>query len=168
MFNSDQHIGRAGTFRFHLNSVDDTRAGQQLVSGQGLAGDQFKEMYRPQPFGLSTNPPKGSHGFGINLGGRPDHAVILGLEHASHRPVSLSSGESALYDANGQIIKMLSGKKTVVEVGTLTIIADKVVVESSNIFLGGEQGAKPVAIEGTVTTDGARCISDLSTTVKAV
>lgn len=166
VFITDKHMGRGQMRRVRLVDVDD-RGDQQILIAEGLKGETIRGAARNQHFGSTGAPPVGSVGTAYLIAGRAGQAMFGALEHPDHRPRNLSFGEKAIYDANGQILKMVSGKKTVLEVGTLTIIADKVVIKSSDINLGGE-GGQPVAIKGSGTTDGAVITSNLSSTVKAV
>lgn len=162
----DTDIGRNQLRRVEVLEIDDS-GGQQVAIVQGLAGEVMKLAYRGQYFGATGVPPVGSDGFAMLVAGRPDQAVFIGIEHPDHRYRNLKPGEKAIYDAHGQVIKLLQGKKTVVEVGELRIIADKVIVESSDINLGGEGGV-PVAKQGTLDTAGHACVSNLSTTTKVI
>lgn len=149
-----------------LEEVDDSGS-LQMLKMRGLASDKPRRVTRLQSFGLTSNPPAGANAVLLALGGRSDRLLALGLEHKDHRPTGIPGGGTALYDASGQIIKMTGDEKTVIEVGTLTIIADQVVIESGDINLGG-LGGKPVAVEGTITSDGAVCASNFAASVKAV
>jgi phage baseplate assembly protein V len=84
-----------------LIDVDDSQA-QQAVSYHGLQGEQHSGVYRPQPFGFSSSPPKGSTGLVVSLGGERSRAVFLGGE--SGRPTGLNPGDAKLYDSAGNII----------------------------------------------------------------
>jgi phage baseplate assembly protein V len=86
-----------------IADVDDSGK-QQLVSHHGLAGERHSEVYRPQAFGFSSRPPKGSTGVVLSLGGERSRSVFLGGEHDDHRPTGLKEGEAKLYDAEGNLI----------------------------------------------------------------
>jgi phage gp45-like len=93
--------------RFEFDGRMEEKGGQQFVSGRGLFGDGFTRIHRPEPHGFMSNPVKGAKG--LVVAPYPDLAFILGLESPGLRPAGLPEGVSALYDANGNIIKMLMG-----------------------------------------------------------
>lgn len=102
--------------------VNDGGSQQFLKRARGFASEQFEDVYRAQVHGFSSNPPAGSEGLFLSLGGRSDRAVALGFEHEEHRPRNLPPGGAALYDASGKVLKFLpdntdldaGGKKLVI------------------------------------------------------
>jgi phage baseplate assembly protein V len=78
----------------------------QLVQGEGLSGEKLQGMEYFQHFGYTSNPPEGTMYVTIPLGGKTVHCIIVGTEHADHRPKGLLSGESALYNAHGMKITL--------------------------------------------------------------
>lgn len=86
-----------------LTAVDDSGK-QQTVSHYAFKGEDHSGVYRPQPFGMSSRPPKGSTGIVVSLGGERSRSVFLGGEHDDHRPRDLEEGEAKLYDAEGNLI----------------------------------------------------------------
>ncbi|HQF31659.1 MAG TPA: phage baseplate assembly protein [Hyphomicrobiales bacterium] len=90
--------------RATLEALADDGA-HQLVDLRGLVGDKPRGVHRIQSFGLSAVPPAGAHGIIADLGGRSDRAVLLGLEHADHRPRQTPPGGTVLYDAHGKALK---------------------------------------------------------------
>ena len=97
--------------RFIASKVNDDGT-QQRIDGDGLKGDSPKNAVRLQHHGFSSVPPEGSEGLMLTLGGRSDRPWILGLEHKDHRPTKLPGGGSALYDASGNIIKVIGDDVT--------------------------------------------------------
>ncbi|MDX2265451.1 MAG: phage baseplate assembly protein V [Hyphomicrobiales bacterium] len=163
---ADADAARIMISRGEVIEVNDG-GGMQLMSVRGYADEVIKMAHRVQPFGFTSNPPLGSHGVVMSAGGRRDQAFIIGIENEAARQKGLKPGEQAIYDGEGQFLKMLNGRKTVISVGELTIVADKVVVESGDINLGG-LGGKPVAVQGTVDSAGHQLVSAFCSTVKAV
>lgn len=104
--------------RFEFDGRMEEKGGQQFVSGRGYYGDGFTRVHRIEPHGLMTNPPKGAKG--VVLSPHPDMAFVLGLESPSHRPSGLPAGATALYDASGNIIKLI-GDGVVMDFGSRTI-----------------------------------------------
>jgi len=168
-------VTSSSLIRAELSDTDDS--GEfQTGKALGLAGEELDAVLRMQPHGFSSHPPKGSVAMLLSLGASRERAVLLGAEHPDHRPRGLPAGATALYDASGNIIKLVggggietsaAGRPYMLKVGTLTIEADSVVIKSSDINLGGT-GGKPVAVEGTVCSDGATLVGNFATTVKAV
>lgn len=86
-----------------LDEIDDSGK-QQTVSHQGLAGESHTGVYRPQMFGMSSHPPKGSTGVVVSAGGERSRAVFIGGEHDDYRPTGLNDGECKLYDSAENVI----------------------------------------------------------------
>lgn len=86
--------------------VDDS-GDQQLVDLMGLAGDKPRKVVHFLPHGFSANPPTNSDGLLLALGGRSDRLAYLDGGHKDHRPKSLPAGGTALYDADGKVLKIV-------------------------------------------------------------
>ena len=56
---------------------------------------------RVQSYGFTNHAPKGSQGVTLNLGGNPDNAMMIGMEHPKYRPKNLEEGEFKLYEKWG-------------------------------------------------------------------
>ena len=136
--------------RVTVRQVDDSGK-QQLASVYGFDGHPIDEAVRLQHFGASSNPPAGSEGHLLVPGGRYDRAVLLGLEHPDHKPLSLPSGAKAIYDASGNIIKLVGTEvdftftapwKATFPGGSLTSNGKDLylTVSGANLYLGGKQG----------------------------
>ena len=123
--------------RVYLNSVDDSQP-EQYMGVQGLDGEKWAKAMRVQPFGLSTNPNDGSHGVGLALGGRREQIFLLGVEDPKTRPKNLPRGATALYNASGEIIKMV-GKTTVYTGDSFTFKAGgvTVVIDGGGVTITG-------------------------------
>lgn len=154
-----------------LTDVDDSGV-QQVVSHYGFQGEQHTEVYRPQPHGFTSRPPKGSTGVIFSLGGERSRSVFMGGESDAARPTGLNEGECKLYDPAGNMIycAMKNGVKyttaqgdTVVTTsngnttidtpqGTILIAANKDIHAYSDgiIHLGSRDGSNTfrVATEG--------------------
>ena len=114
---------------------DDSKAQQFITEMRGLKDDAPRQVYRPQPFGLSAVPPSGSEGILIALGGRSDRLLGLGFEHKDHRPKDSPAGTAVLYDDKGNVIfaKGATGIEIIAKDG-------KVIVKPAagqNVYLGG-------------------------------
>ncbi|MFK0336774.1 phage baseplate assembly protein [Agrobacterium deltaense] len=106
----------SGFVRFDFDGRLEEKDGQQFVSGRGMYGDGYTRIHRPEPHGFISSPPKGSKGLLLPSPNNPDFAVVLGLEHPARRPADIPGGGSALYDAAGNIIKVVMGDGIVIDV----------------------------------------------------
>ena len=89
--------------------VDDS-GGQQRLRVRGLAGEELADILRVQSHGLTSTPMPGAVGIIAALGGRSDRAVLLGLESEAYRPRNLNPGGTAIYDAQGKVLKFVTGR----------------------------------------------------------
>lgn len=103
----EHHVAHAGMLRRVTVVAVDDKGTQQRLTLTGLASEQFDKVVRLQPHGFTSVPPAGSEGVLLPMGGRSDRAHVLGLEHKDKRPTGLPGGATALYDADGNIIKMI-------------------------------------------------------------
>ncbi|WP_299453394.1 phage baseplate assembly protein V [uncultured Pigmentiphaga sp.] len=124
---------RAMIRRARLVSLDDG-GGQQMMSLAGLKGDRPGRVPRVQPYGFTSNPPAGSVGVILSLGGRSDRAMVIGVEHEDYRPRNLPAGATAIYDQHGNMVSLVEQQLRVVH-------AQEVVIEAPQIVLqaGGSQ-----------------------------
>jgi phage gp45-like len=90
-----------------LISVDDS-GDWQKTSVRGFKGEEFSEVLRAQSHGVSSNPPAGSVGNFMRLGSS-DRLFALGFETPG-RPRDLPPGVVALYNADGNVMKLLPAK----------------------------------------------------------
>ena len=116
--------------------------GQLLISGKGLAGEEFKDQLFIQPHGAASRPPKGAIGVALVMPGRRTQALLMGIEHASKRP-DLPEGAAALYDAEGGILKIFAGG-AILDVGARSV----------TFTAGGWTINGPVTINGTLHVTG--------------
>lgn len=96
---------RPTTRRARIVKVDD-RGSQQRVDISGLKNEKPKEIWRPQDFGFSSNPPKDSDGVMIQMGSRSDRTLYLDAGHEKYRPKRTPEGGTALFDHKGNIIRV--------------------------------------------------------------
>jgi len=102
---------RSQLIRAIVQMVDDSGP-QQLVELAGLTGQVFGQTVRSQHFGLTSNPPAGSEGLVLALGGGLDRGHALGLEHPQYRPTGLAGGATELYDMGGQYLLLNNNAAT--------------------------------------------------------
>lgn len=130
--------------RIELDGTISERDGQQFVNGRGFYGDGYTRIHRIEPHGFMSNPPAGAKGLLLSPNGDPDHAFVVGGEHPDHRPKGLPVGASALYDAAGNIIKLLGSDGAVFDFASRTV----------TLTAGGWTINGPVTINGDVTING--------------
>lgn len=133
---ADQHGHRNIIRRVEVIEVDD-KLPQQKMWVKGLHGEEIKNAYRAQPFGLSSVPPAGSEGYAFSMAGRPDQIFFLVTEHKDYRPVDKKPGETFLYDQFGNIISMVKDSND----GKIEIIVNSV---DGKVTV---KGAKTVTVE---------------------
>lgn len=102
--------------RIELDGANVERGGQQFVSGRAFYSDGYTEIHRIEPHGFASQPVKGAKALLIAPNDEDDQAYVLGGEHPSHRPSGIPNGGAALYDAQGNIIKVVMGDGIVVDV----------------------------------------------------
>jgi phage baseplate assembly protein V len=152
--------------RASVVEIDDSGTQQFLKKGKGLKSEQFEQVYRPQPFGMTSNPPAGSEGLLLAMGGRSDRLLGLGFEHKDYRPKDTEIGGTIIYDANGSAVSLVKPNLRIVHAQKLVLAAPVIVLESGDIRLGGESANRPVSAQGTVTSDGATDTSNFLGAVK--
>lgn len=151
----------ASLFEFDGRYEEDK--GQQFLSGRGLYNDGFTRIRRLEGHGTYSNPPPGSQGLLLALNGNMDEAYLIGVDHPQKRPSGLPPGSKAIYDANGNIIKLVgdslvvdmqantiaitSGSWTVTAAGTMTLTAPQFVF-NGNIQLNGSLSATGSVTDG--------------------
>ena len=135
--NHDDAI-RTSLRRVSVTKVDDSgqansNANQQLVDATGYDSDAPRQMVRIQSHGFSSNPPEGSEGLALALGGRSDRLHVLGLEHSDHRPKNLPSGETALYNAGSVMMQTKGDDLNLSANGTHTMTVKSLVVKCGGV-----------------------------------
>lgn len=161
---SEDRTAIAGSLRrVSVVEIDDSGT-QQRVRATGLAGEEFRNVVRAQPFGFSSVPPSGAEGLLLAQGGRADRAHMLGLEHPDHRPRSVEVGGSVIYDASGQVISIFKNNIRIVGGGTVMISAPDIIL-AGKVRLGGADADKPASMLGTVDSAGHTEQSNLATMV---
>lgn len=150
-FYADLHGVRNSLRRVEVISVDDS-GGQQFVSVKGLDGEVFRDVYRAQYFGSSGVPPQGSDGLMLLVGGRPDQAVLVAVEHPDKRKKGLGDGERVLYNAHGDVIYQW---KDHIKVET----AKFEVAATNIIFTGAIQITGNITQAGQISSTGSHIAS---------
>lgn len=142
----DSLIGTAR--RATLQQVDDSGTQQIVKKLRGLASEQFEDVYRPQAHGLSSNPPVGSEGLFVALGGRSDRLLALGFEHKDYRPKNLPAGAAVLYDASGNVVRVKMTEGIHIDAAKGKVYVKP--AAGQNVYLGGTGGDGTYALVVTV------------------
>lgn len=150
--------------------VDDRGTQQMLKRMRGLRSEEFEDVYRPQPHGLTSVPPSGAEGLFLALGGRSDRLVALGFEHKDKRPRNLPAGAVALYDADGKVLKLVK-EETVLDAGNKPVTiknATKIKIEGAEDIAIGVNGRwiriRPGRVDLGVTSPTGEAVPAVETT----
>ena len=124
--------------------------GQQFLSGRGHYGDGYTDIRRIQQHGIYSSPPKGSQGLLLSPNGNPDEAYLIGVEHHDHQPTGIPAGGTAIYDASGNIIKIVGGQVDMdFQTNTATFKAGGWTINVPTTTINGN-----VHVNGNVTCSG--------------
>lgn len=147
-------IGRA-----IITAVNDSGDLQSLQI-KVMAGESMEKIARFQEFGFSSNPPSGTEGILLALGGNRENAVIIATEHRAFRFKSLQSGESILYTDDGTTIHLK--KNGEIELKTSL----KVTIDAPDtLFKGNAKVEGNLEVEGTSTlTEDVACLANVNVT----
>jgi phage gp45-like len=107
----DYYTHRNSSHRYLITKIDDSDK-IQLIDGEGLTDEKHTKIMRVYPHGFSSHSIEDAHMVVIGLGGRRDMIVAIGGEHADKRPKNLPKGDTILYNAEGDVIRIF-GKKTI-------------------------------------------------------
>ncbi|WP_438752068.1 phage baseplate assembly protein domain-containing protein [Pararhizobium sp. O133] len=142
--------------RFEFDGKVTHKAGQQFVNGRGLFSDGFTRVHRLEPHGFASVPVKGATGFLVTPNGNADEAYVIGGEKASLRPGDLPAGASALYDHNGNIIKLIGdGVVMDFQSHTVTMTAGTWTVTGDFMITGNVSIVGNLAVDGNITATGS-------------
>jgi len=146
----------------------DVSGPQHIAKLTGLAGETLSRVPRVKEFGFSSNTPPGAMAIIASLWGRSDNAMVLGLDHGQYGPRALGIGQTALYDAYGNIVSLVQHKIRIVSPEAIEMVAPKIILNGS-VTIGGPDGSGvPVSRQGTVDSGGNTDASNFATMVKVV
>lgn len=134
--------------RMQLDGRVETKNGQQFVSGRGLAGDRWTRILRLESHGLASEPVAGGQGIVFSPNGIPEEAYFLGGEKPSLRPSGLPAGAKAIYDAGGNIIKLVGTGIDIAADGNTVTITCATLVLNCNVQLNGNLTATGSVVDG--------------------
>ena len=161
---SDGYDTRATMLRRASVSELDATGSQHLAKLKGLKGEELDKVPRIKEFGFSSRPPAGAEAMILALGGRSDRAMVLGIDHKDHGPRDLGVGQTAIYDAHGNVISLVEREIRMVGATSITLKAPVIIIDGL-VRLGGADADKPAAMLGTLDTDGDSAIGNLATRV---
>ncbi|MFX8766399.1 phage baseplate assembly protein, partial [Acinetobacter baumannii] len=88
-----------------------------------------------QQHGFSSVPPVGAHGVGVTIGSNRDMLMALGGEMPAKRPKSLGVGNTALYNADGSIWKLVGKDATFDAEGNCTMTVKSLTVNCGGVSM---------------------------------
>lgn len=142
--------------RVRITKTDDS-GDYQKVWAEGRDGEVLggkTGLMRAQYFGSTEHVPVGAHGLALVIGGNMDQAVLMGLEHPTHRPTGLSEGDKKIYDAFGQYMHFEDGKLTINAGGCQIVMTGGEIQLIGTVRLGSAGASRPVSAQGTVDSLG--------------
>lgn len=153
-------IGRAV-----IAAVDDAQRAQALQLDL-LADETQDGVERFQEYGFTSHPHPGAEAITAFVGGLRSHGVVIAVEDRRYRLKGLAEGEVALYDDQGQMVKLgrdaitISTPKDIsIEGVKVTVIAAQAEVRADRVDLGSAGGAKVArigdSVAGGVITSGS-------------
>jgi phage baseplate assembly protein V len=118
-----------------LSAIDDS-GGLQTVDLSFLKDETIDNIERVQEYGFTSHPPKDSEGVVAFLGGNQQHGVVIATDSSKYRIKPLPEGAVAIYNMNGDFVKLESDKMTVEVAEEYHEAPTKVVVNSPKVVLG--------------------------------
>lgn len=175
--------------RVTITGVNDARKIQTAqVTGRAVDGvrpETLDDVQRLQQFGFSANPLPGSTGLMICIAGSRAHPVVISCEDGSTRVVGLEPGESCVYNAYGDFVRLKKTGEMVVKarekvtvdsplthaLGDAEVDGDALVhgdaqVEGNAVVLGNLHVAGAITADGEISS--AVSISDPYGTMQAM
>ncbi|KXA78998.1 phage baseplate protein [Bordetella pseudohinzii] len=134
----------------------------QLVSGQGVAGEQLRDNELFQHYGFTSCPPSGTMAITLPLGGKTSHGVIIATEHATYRLVGLQEGELAIYTDEGTKMVIKRGRVIETDCDEYRLNCKTFAVnatESSTFTTPTLTASEKAVINGLVTGKGGLALS---------
>ena len=132
-----------------LTNINDATSIQE-VQVKGFAGEKFDKVQRFQQFGFSSVPEDGDVIILCPQGLR-DRAIVICVQDTKHRPKRLKPGDSVMYDAHKNIIKLDENGISVTTEKNITVNAAK------NIIINATETniQSNISIQGNVKITGS-------------
>lgn len=122
----------------------------QLNEVTYLKNEVLDDIERVQEFGFTSNPPSGSEAIIAFIGGNQQHGVIIATDSSTYRLKSLPEGAVALYNSNGDYIKLEADKMTINVKEQEQVSTTKVIINSPKVILGTDTDNP---LQGVVTKE---------------
>ncbi|OWV94273.1 hypothetical protein ATY81_12540 [Rhizobium sp. R72] len=141
--------------RIELDGANVEKGGQQFVNGRAFAKDGYTRIHRIEPAGFASSPVKGAKAYLIAANGDADQAFVFGGEHPGHRPGDLPPGATALYDHNGNVIKLWMDE-VIMDFGnrTITMTGGEWKIAGNVTITGNLEVAGNIHATGSIIDDG--------------
>jgi phage baseplate assembly protein V len=111
----------------------------QTVQAQLLADEVLDDVEHVQHYGYTSVPLAGAEGVLVFVGGNRDHGLVIATDDRRHRPIGLEPGEVAIYDDQGQEVRITRGGIVVNGAGKpVTITNASVVRMESHLEVTGD------------------------------
>lgn len=117
-------------------------AAARIVQYLGRGGVDDAEHL--EPYGFTSRPKPGAEAVIVNVGADASAPVVIVVADRRYRVTSLQPGEVALHDDQGQSVTLYRDR--------IEVAAPKVIVNSTNVYLGGAGPAGP--LDGLVHGSG--------------
>lgn len=134
--------------RIVVSSINDT-GNIQLAQLKAFAGEVLDNAERFSEFGFSSNPPVGSEGVVVSVGGNREHPIIIATNHRSSRQKNLAPGETIIFTQDGTKIHLKMGGFIDIETATKVTVTVPDAEFSGNVLIKGN-----LVVEGTTTSQG--------------
>lgn len=120
-------------------------AGGRLVQLQltALAGETLDKVDQVQAYGFTSCPHPGAEAVLVAIGGSRAHPVVIAVDDRRYR-LDLAEGEVAIYDDQGQSVRLNRDGITIATPNTLAIAAD------GDVSLRSETGDIQIAAAGDI------------------
>jgi phage baseplate assembly protein V len=153
-------------------AIDDARALQSLQI-ELLADEVADGAEHFQPYGLAAHPHAGAEAVVAFAGGLRSHPLVLSVADRRYRLKSLTAGEVAIYDDQGQVVWLKrdgiyveSGTKIVISAPqvevtaeTVTVDADTASIVADTVNLGGSGGTAVARVGDDVNMQTGKIVS---------
>lgn len=132
-----------------VSLINDAAKAQELQVDL-LADETQDGVERWQNYGITSHPLPGAEALVGCVGGLRSHAVAIVVQDRRFRLINLQPGEVALYDDLGNVVHLKREEVLIEGVDKVRVAAPVVIVESDNVQLGGEGGAKVARVGDAV------------------
>jgi len=132
-----------------VSLINDAPKAQELQVDL-LADEAQDGVERWQNYGFTSHPLAGAEALVGCVGGLRSHAVAIVVQDRRFRLVNLQPGEAALYDDLGNVVHLKREEVLIEGVAKVRVVAPVVIVDSDDVQLGGEGGAKVARVGDAV------------------